>query len=411
MADLKKVADQSKFCFHKQTLTGDSDKHILNVGMDIGYGSLKVMSKYGLHKIQSLVIPFVRPLQAYETLESIYMGEYDIIYVENKGTSFERMWAVGKKALDTLDAGESYIDVDEYYNKKWYQNKEFQILFNVGLYIAGLKPDFTFDTDIEQSNICLGLPVQWVKYNKELKENLIGQKEFDILMKDGELHHVVYNIKEENLEVIPQHEGSLDSLLLDFNGHIVDKIDFAHQNVLLIDAGNRTVDAHLLLKNNKSKSKTWLDVSMFSVKNDVCEYIAEETNYEREIYEYQLDKYIVGQVPCTIKYGRKIIDFAEILQKGIDEKVAMLAKRVQMVYNLDDVDIILIAGGSGLCYFDRLKSAFDMCTVILAEDKNGPIAYDATYSNVIGYYKLLMYYDKAGVSDPALKKKLSPIIH
>lgn len=404
MTNLKQLADPSKFEFHAEPLEdGLSNNYVLNAGIDIGYGSLKVMSKYGLHKVPSLVIPFVRPKYGDITaLEDVYMGSDDILYIENMGTADEQVWAVGQKALDTLDATKTTLDVDEYYNKKWFLNKEFQIMFNVGLFLAQLRADRTLDSWITNYHICIGLPVQWVKYSEELKRCLVGRRSFDIMFGNGNLQHLNFDISVSDIEVIPQHEGALNSQLLDYEGNIQDKLDFAHKDVLLVDAGNRTVDAHLLLRNNKGKSKTWTDVSMLSVKDDVCEYILEETDNEREVYEYQLDKYILGEEPCTIKYGRNLIDFKATMQESIQEKIRVLSKRLQMVYSLDDLDSILITGGTGLCYFDDLKKIFDGYDLQLVQDLDGEVSYNATYSNVVGFYKFLIYLEKAQL-DPQKK--------
>lgn len=405
MTDLKQLADPSKFEFHPQPLEdGLGNSYTLNTGIDIGYGSLKVMSKYGMHKVPSLVIPFVRPKYGDITaLQDVYMGRDDILYIENMGTEEEQVWAVGQKALDTLDATKAVFDVDEYYNKKWFLNKEFQIMFNIGVFLAQLRADRNLDSWITNYHICIGLPVQWVKYSEELKKCLAGRRSFDVMFGNGNLQHVSFEVGIGDLEVIPQHEGALNSQLLDYQGNIQDKLDFAHKDVLLVDAGNRTVDAHLLLKNNKGKSKTWLDVSMLSVKDEVCEYILEETDNEREVYEYQLDKYILGEDPCTIKCGRNVIDFKSTLQASIRDKIRVLSKRLQMVYNLDDLDSILVTGGTGLCYFDELKDIFDDYDVQLVQDLDGEVPYNATYSNVVGFYKLLVYLEKSKL-DPQKKK-------
>lgn len=404
MTDFKQLADPSKFQFHEEPLEdGLGNNYILNAGIDIGYGSLKVMSKYGLHKVPSLVIPFVRPKYGDITaLQDVYMGPDDILYIENMGTPDEQAWAIGQKALDTLDATKTTLDVDEYYNKKWFLNKEFQILFNVGIFLAQLRADRNLDAWITNYRICIGLPVQWVKYSEELKRCLDGRRSFDIMFGNGNLQHMNFEISISDIEVIPQHEGALNSQLLDYQGNIEDKLDFAHKDVLLVDAGNRTVDAHLLLRNNKGKSKTWTDVSMLSVKDDVCEYILEETDNEREIYEYQLDKYILGEEPCTIKYGRNLIDFKDTIKESIHDKIRMLSKRLQMVYSLDDLDTILITGGTGLCYFEDLKKIFDDYDLQLVQDLDGEVIYNATYSNVVGFYKFLVYLEKTK-SDPQKK--------
>lgn len=406
ISNFSKLVDKSKLMFFNQIIDGGVSNDIHNVGIDIGYGSLKVMSKYGLHKIQSLVIPFVKPIQANTSLQNLYMNDDDILYIENSGTFDEKIWAVGQKSLDMLDSDENYIDIDEYYNKKWFLNKEFQILFNVGIFLSQLKSDFSLKEEVQKYNICIGLPVQWVKYHKELQEALSGKRNFKIMMKDKIVHDIEFNISIEDIVVIPQHEGTINSMLLDYEGNEVDKLDFANRNILLIDAGIRTVDAHLLLKNNKGKSKTWLDVAMLSVKNDVCNYISEETDSEREILEFQLDRYILGQTPCTIKCGKKIIDFTDILVKSVEEKIKILCKRIQMVYELDDIDCILIAGGTGLCYFDEFSKMFDVNEICLAQDLNGLVPFDATLSNVIGYYKLLIYFDRVEFEDSSVKKKM-----
>jgi len=405
MKDLKQLADPSKFAFHAHALEdGIDNNYILKTGIDIGYGSLKVMSKYGLHKVPSLVIPFVRPKYGDITkLEDVYMGSDDILYIEEMGTKEEKVWAIGQKAIDTLDTTEDILDVDEYYNRKWFLNKEFQILFNLGIFLAQLRADRVLDSWITGYRVCIGLPVQWVKYSDELKNCLAGRRSFDIMMSDGNLQHLNFEITAQDIEVIPQHEGTLNSALLDYQGNIQDKMDFAHKDILLVDAGNRTVDAHLLLKNNKGKSKTWLDVSMLSVKDKVCEYILEETDNEREIYEYQLDKYILGEEPCTVKYGRRIIDFKPVLQTSIRDKIRVLSKRLQMVYSLDDLDSILVTGGTGLCYFEELQDIFEDYDVKLVQDLEGEVPYNATYSNVVGFYKLLIYLEKAKL-DPKKKK-------
>lgn len=69
-----------------------------------------------------------------------------------------------------------------------------------------------------------------------------------------------------------------------------------------------------------------------------------------------------------------------------------LTKKLKRTYNdFNDVDIIIITGGTGKIYYPYLKELIPVDEIILAENNDKFNGYDAIFSNVVGFFKFIIF--------------------
>lgn len=216
-------------------------------------------------------------------------------------------------------------------------------------------------------NIVTGLPVN--EYSDKLKvkslETLRGYHRFS-------LNGSKYNLKVNNCKVIPQPFGTIFDQLLDDDGKILNP-DYANITLGIIDIGFRTSDfavADNLEYVDKMSSSSNIALS------SAYKLIAREINAKYGITKplYQLDQ-AIRKEQITIN-GREI-DLSPLKEKAFRLTAQNIISEVSTLWNIWEIETILITGGGGIALYDYLLDQLDNIMLVRA----------GQLSNVNGYLK------------------------
>ncbi|QTL96580.1 hypothetical protein GM661_00635 [Iocasia frigidifontis] len=217
-------------------------------------------------------------------------------------------------------------------------------------------------------NIVTGLPVNEYsdRFKEKLLETLRGYHQFSL---NGS-HH---NIKVSNCKVIPQPFGTIFDQLLDDQGKILNP-DYANITLGIIDIGFRTSDfavADNLEYVDKMSSSSNIALS------SAYKLIARELNAEYGITKplYQLDQIIRDK---QIIINGEEVDLASLKEKAFRLTAQNIISEVSTLWNIWEIETILVAGGGGIALYDYLSSQLDNIMLVRA----------GQFSNVNGYFKM-----------------------
>lgn len=220
----------------------------------------------------------------------------------------------------------------------------------------------------EKINVVTGLPVN--EYSPEMKKNLISQLTGSHVFL---LNNKPQLIKIENCKVIPQPFGTIFDQLLDDQGEILNP-DYANIKLGIIDIGFRTSDfavADNLEYVDKMSSSSNIALS------SAYKLIARELNAAYGITKplYQLDKAVRAE--SIIINGRKI-DLSSIKAKAFRLTAQNIISEVSALWNIWEIENILITGGGGIALYNYLNEQIDNSTLVDS----------GQFSNVNGYIKM-----------------------
>ncbi|MTI62133.1 MAG: ParM/StbA family protein [Firmicutes bacterium] len=217
-------------------------------------------------------------------------------------------------------------------------------------------------------NIVTGLPVNEYsdRFKVKLLETLRGYHQFSL---NGSSN----DIKVNNCKVIPQPFGTIFDQLLDGQGKILNP-DYANITLGIIDIGFRTSDfavADNLEYVDKMSSSSNIALS------SAFKLIARELNAEYGITKplYQLDQ-AIRKEQITIN-GREI-DLSPLKEKAFQLTAQNIISEVSTLWNIWEIETILIAGGGGIALYDYLPDQLDNIMLVRA----------GQFSNVQGYLKM-----------------------
>ncbi|MFW6016892.1 MAG: hypothetical protein ACOCRK_10680, partial [bacterium] len=220
----------------------------------------------------------------------------------------------------------------------------------------------------EDINVVTGLPVN--EYSDDMKETLSQHiKGTHVFKLNGK--PCLYNIK--NCKVIPQPFGTIFDQLLDLDGEIL-KPDYANINVGVIDIGFRTSDFAVA---NQLEYMDRMSSSSNIALSSAYKLIARELNSEFGITKplYQLDQ-VVRERKIIIK-GEEI-GLSPLIEKSFELTSQNIISEISLLWNVWELEVILITGGGGIALYDYLSTQLDNTTPV----KSGQ------FSNVSGYLKM-----------------------
>lgn len=378
--ELKNYASKTIFHFHE--LDTFVPEGIEPLGVDIGYGGVKVFGLNGIHSFPSLLFKPKRN-------QTILDNDTDIKYIDED----DNLWYIGDRARYSLESGSRQIDSDECYSEKRLYTDEFLILIRTAIYFGLCKNQNQFSLQGKKIKLCTGLPEEDVEKNSsELRRIIAGHHHFKISVGGEEFSKITFDINEEDIEILSQPQGTIYSTVFDLHGNILRGDLIAEKNVLVLDGGMLTFDTYLSNRADRGISKTWEEFAMHEAYLKIRDIINEKT--DRFINEYDIEKYIIDSEPCLIKYnGNQKYYFGDDYINTIKTMSKSLVKKLKRTYdNFNDVDITIVTGGTGKICFPYLKELIPVDEIMLAEstnDTNG--TYDTVFSNVVGFFKFLVF--------------------
>ncbi len=323
-----------------------------NIGVDLGYGFVKVINGDKNLKFASVV--GVGKKLGFNSLIDLPKSFLDELFVEyNDDFYFVGDLAVRQSNLATRSLDQHRISD---FNAK--------ILLLTALGILN-------KWDGEDFNIVTGLPVSYyAQYKKEWEKNFLGGHSITFIG-DKVDKRKTFNIKE--IKLVPQPFGSLYDKVLNNYGKVEDE-ELLDMVIGIIDIGYKTTDfvvanqmeliEHLSFSNNNGLSNAYRIIA-----NQI------RTEYGIEKEPHKLDKILEKN---TLRVAGKKYDISDI-KKEVYLKIAdKIITEIHSYWDYKDFDIILLTGGGGHA----------MADYILPHFSNMELVNEPQYANVRGYQKL-----------------------
>lgn len=350
------------------------------VAMDIGYSSVKAISKNGLFSFPAFAI---RRREDKTTIGPA--ANEDIQYRDENNV----IWDVGSMALSSLNQNDNSNSEEMLYSRNRYSSPMFLVLARVGIAL-GIQSYSKLDS--KGSNLVLqtGLPPAYLKSDsKILKKILSGEHKFYLKVGDGNWKKYEFDLNENNIKIMSQPMGSLFSVIYDENGkEMPDGIEFMTNNVLIFDGGFGTLDTFEIRNRTVGTMQTFDFLGMKAVLHRASDVIYKK--YDEEIAVSAMQKNLeTGDFSCydpdknkSVRYG-----ITEILDAANKEICNEAMTQIRQIYNnLIDYKYLLVTGGTGDAWFEMIKEYFSGIEglKVIAANRNTNIP--QIFSNVRGYY-------------------------
>ena len=336
---------------------------ITTVGLDIGYGVVKVVTNDGAFAFPS-VMGHAREIKfQQETIQQKYPGDQ---ISDDEGT-----WFVGDLALAQLPPGELLRLRGRTANEKTMGNTFRQRLAKVAI---GKLVQGVWGRDVIHLRISTGLPVDYMRDAAELKEALLGQH----LIKTDSCE-VIANVTE--VIVMPQPYGSAYSQMLTPTGEI--NVYHTYMRTGIVDVGTYTVDIAL------DDDGEFVDSESGSVEGGV--YTAQErisAMLERD-YREKMPYKIIEQVLRTgiFTASGKPIDYSDEVEEALSPlrsaTVNLMSEKWQRGTT---VDVIYLSGGGAELVYEQIIEAYPQTKLVP----------DAQLANARGYLYYANFVSREG---------------
>jgi plasmid segregation protein ParM len=315
--------------------------------IDDGYGDLKLSN--GLN---TLIIP--SQYSSYKPRPKNEFGENMVNANDFISVEIDRMkYVVGKGAeeinsnLKLVSGNNKHIDLG------------FPIILKTALSLLSSEENTKID------KLVMGLPVR--AYKDEQRHNMLKQivkQKHEVKMELADGRKFIRNITIDDLIVKMQPFGSLNDVILDKNGELINK-QFASQYNVIVDIGARTLNILTvdMLKEVPDLSDNTND-GMFVAYEKVGEFIQNK-------FKYPIP---TGKLPSVIKRGTiNNIDLSPVIQKSYQ----ILAHQIFQVLDRMFVDhwafvnnIVFTGGGAVLLKKELTKLFANHRTMFLGQTSN-----------------------------------------
>lgn len=313
------------------------------VGIDIGYGDVKIVSDDLLAVTEKGCFVSFPTVIAPARAETFSVTEEENVFVEVG----ENKYCVGEDARESANV----------------LNTKYETWFKDDLYLAFYKKALSYVTP-GTIDVVTGLPVSdFDKWNNELKKRLTG--EFKV---NGKTYEVV------NLRIMPQPFGSFSNYIFDSSGNLMNETAMK-ETVGIIDIGTRTTD-FILVDSGKWKKEG----ASGTINTGVSNLLDKVSKQVSEIYKVDLTMLKVRDAIRSreIKVYGKPKDISTI----IDQEVHHLAKFIEYTAKTfwgsgAHIDTVLLVGGGAEIFRKYMENLFPHLTV----------PKEISFSNAKGFWK------------------------
>lgn len=332
----------------------------LFVSIDPGFDNMKVIANGRHYKF---------PFNAVETDER-KMSDYGrrdgfILYKDETGAT----WRVGQYArgliFDNKEQQEQAERMRGFYTEERFTSNEFMVGLRTALAMAINKSGFydcQKDLDIR---MIVALPHGCrAKFSSTIVGAAAGEHSFFMRFDDGPEKAYRFTIQESNVYTISQTIAAILGETSDDNGNINEEKFFYLSNgpTLVIDGGYYTVGLVPVSRGGSvddARAESDTEHAMKMVNVAVEKEIASQ---RPDIKHYSIE-YLLTQDDGRVRYledGKaKTIDLAAIRAEKIQEVCAHFAGYLDKKYNnLLDFRYVLVTGGTGACFYQRLLAYY-----------------------------------------------------
>jgi len=333
-----KMAKQTK---KKQQQKTNNMTSTLTVGLDIGYGVVKVVTDEVSFGFPS-VLGHAREIKfQQEAIQQKYPGDQ---IADDEGE-----WFVGDLALAQLPPGELLRLRGRTANEKTMGNTFRLRLAKVAI---GKLVQGVWGRDVVHLRLSTGLPVDHMRDTQELKDSLMGQH---IIQTDS--CDVIANVTD--VIVMPQPYGCAYSEMLTPSGEI--NVHHTYMRTGIVDVGTYTVDVAL------DDDGEFVDAESGSVEGGV--YTAQErisTLLERN-YREKMSYKIIEQVLRTgiFTASGRPVDYREEVEEALSPlRSATLNLISEKWQRGTTVDVIYLSGGGAELVYEQVVDAYPQTKLV-----------------------------------------------
>lgn len=368
---------------------------IWQIGIDIGYSSVKTATENGIACIPSHIKPVDEKDLVFRAPEST-----DVLYRDENG----KTWAVGALAYEIGDSPDEIESETANYGRSWYDTRRYRILADVGTGVALSANQFGGPEKEDAVEIITGLPPQY-------KETEDTESVKNVFHDDGDVHEFSlkiggadtwkrfrYRVEEKNVSVISQPLGAaycvsfrLDGSQTPFAREIFGKGNKSG----VCDGGFKTLDFYGIQSGipNSDETGTYPNRGMHEILSRTCAEI--KTKYGKAIQIHQMQNILYdGMISVTDKknFSRKTYSIQDILIKNAGDVFEdAVADMATLTKYFEGYNLLIGAGGVYEAWEEMLnKKLSQMGIRIIPANYNVPDIPN-TMANALGYYLCLSY--------------------
>ncbi len=346
------------------------------IGIDIGYSSVKVMSCNKLCVFPFAAVPYKN---------NGTVGRLENDYITYKDENGEE-WLVGKTAQEEFDDTTSDRAT---YGRQRYDDPAFIVCARVGLAL-GLMPNKFGKVEGKKVVIQTGLPPKYKDDAPILRDVLSGHHKFSIKIGSYDAQEYDFVIDPDNVFITMQPMGTLYSVSINNERKFIPESQhYLSKNLIVFDPGFGTFDLFYIKGHRIVDDQTFSDLGMKQVFNETANEIAKR--FHKTVSVSEMQKYLeTGEVTifdrrALSSHSESIAEILENAANKICDKA--IDKMVQVYPDIENVDFLVITGGTGAAWKNRIKDrlkGLSKLTIIDGNQNDDKLSF--IYANVRGYY-------------------------
>lgn len=345
----------------------------LLVGIDLGYGQVKIFSEGKSKKFVSAV---GTPISSFGRATAVATEEelLNSLAMTWNGQTYY----VGKNAIVNTRNGRLTLRQDKTATDH-----------NIVKLLTGLALLMDEDQEYAEFDVVTGLPVLEYKNEAEnLKQTLLnGGKVFAFDMHYGP-KIVRKKLFIRQAEVISQGEGAFYDFILDKTGNIVNKrAELVSGTVMVVDMGYRTTDI-VTMENGRylETLSDQLNKGVNSIHQEVLRLIMQEVGVKKELRE--MDEIVRTGV---LFHNRKEIDVNKIIDKVAVPYAEDIVENLHIISNdtLGSVNHVILTGGGAEIIYSFVGAQLNKIV-------DSSVMENAEFTNATGYFKYGLLLKSAG---------------
>lgn len=356
-----------------RTLTNPKGKDYI-IGMDIGYSATKLYTENGYICFPSYAKKLDKGMLS-------VTDEKDILYKEDGS---DDVYMVGYNAQNMTDDVSTNDTDGELFSRKRYSDKRFKIITNVAIAKA-----IESKNDNRSIFIETGLPSSYMSDSVALIKAICKPAKFSLKIGNGNWKNFEFEIKENQIHIMPQPSGALYSVLMLNNGNeIPNAKDILCSNTLVMDIGFGTFD-FFGIKNRAIDCKDSSDeIGMRKVFDRTVKKILDDTGEDIRVASIQKkleDGYFESiNEEDLVSEQKSITSYLEAATNEIFEEAIGKARSVTNSFR--GYQNLIISGGTGEAWFEKIKEKLKGMKTLKIIPANINDHFPMIYSNVRGYY-------------------------
>lgn len=340
------------------------------IGLDMGYSAPKCLFEHG-----NFVFPnFVKRL----TGELFGDLPKDALIYEDKGGN---VFIVGDMAMKSLTE-DSVVSEDELFGRNHYLHAEFKVTFETAIGLALWNEE---ETDGHDVFLEMGLPPAYKIKDEPYLRSVVCKNHKFKLTKGGVTKEFDITFTDDNVDVMSQPMGTLNSLLFNDDGSYSPYArELMNADVALLDGGFVTLDKFLIRAHQLEFQDSDAGLGMKRILEELRSMLLKEYGVKISIPAMQkvlkTGKFTVNDLVTMSVEEHDIADYFE----EANNKVAALAFDTIKDY-VFGVKFLIMTGGIGEAWYpyftERLKN-MPVKVLLGKENSNLP----TVYTNARGYY-------------------------